>query len=324
MVSHTLLLDLCETVGLQTVLKLRLLNAWGSYGLKVPTLIFNYCTLWNDEEGTLIQGTAPANLTQHFAPLLQLGRVYVVSGFRVRAAGPIYRHCSHKLMLVLSCDTVFEDVTGSEPNFWSDAFEFAPFSSLYSQVRSSAFLTDVVGAVVSVTGISYATTSFAIGGLRVTGVVRGGFALASTPVTRCLLNPVSEMAEMIRAAFFAVKNTVQYYPPRFAIAAEAAAFEADRIRTVAQLVSMCSPSVVDNARYRCSAQIISIDSSRQWYYLGCSMCSRAAKEYEGGDYWCDEHCRISPEQTQNCYRIRVNVEDKTGCVVFVLLSRVAE
>ncbi|CAI0396690.1 unnamed protein product, partial [Linum tenue] len=130
-----------DSDGLQTLLKLRLLHAWGSYGLKNPTLIFNYCTLWNDEEGTLIQGTAPSELTRHFSPLLQLGSVYFVSNFRVKPPAPSYRSCSHKLTIVLSAATQFEDVTRSSPSFWPDAFEFTPFSSLHSRIRSSVYLT---------------------------------------------------------------------------------------------------------------------------------------------------------------------------------------
>ncbi|CAI0545040.1 unnamed protein product, partial [Linum tenue] len=73
-----------DSDGPQTLLKLRLLNAWGSYGLKNPTLIFNYCTLWNDEE---------------------LGSVYFVSNFRVKPPAPSYRSCSHKLTIILSAAT---------------------------------------------------------------------------------------------------------------------------------------------------------------------------------------------------------------------------
>ncbi|CAL1396897.1 unnamed protein product [Linum trigynum] len=246
MVTHKLLLDVGANDGLHTLLKLRLVHAWGSYGLKDPSLIFNYCTLWNDEEGTLIQGLAPPNLTDHFSALLQLGNVYFVSGFRVQPPGPVYRSCSHKLAIVLSIDTKFEDVTASSPNFCPEAFEFVPFSSLHSRIRSPSYLTDVVGSVVSVTGLSHTFTTFgdnvrrelvlqneshmllditlwgdiaravdgeelaflgrdgvvvlALGSLKVTAATRGGFALSNTPGTRILLEPSSDMADVIRSA----------------------------------------------------------------------------------------------------------------------------
>ncbi|CAI0410212.1 unnamed protein product, partial [Linum tenue] len=356
--------------GPQTLLKLRLLNAWGSYGLKNPTLIFNYCTLWNDEEGTLIQGTAPSELTRHFSPLLQLGSVYFVSNFRVKPPAPSYRSCSHKLTIILSAATQFEDVTRSSPSFWPDAFEFTPFSSLHSRIRSSVYLTDVVGAVVSITGVSSTVTSFgttvrsdlvlqnenhmfldislwsdiarnlngqelavlgrsgpvmlAVCSLRVTGATKGGYSLTSTPGTRCVLNPVSEMAHLVQSVFFASTNTCQYYPPRFATPNEAAAFEAECTKTVSQLLALCFPPVADSTRYHCSGRIVSVDSSMQWYYLGCALCSKAAIDYDGVDKWCDDHRRLVPQQTQNFYKLRVTVDDNTGSAAFVLLGRAAD
>ncbi|CAI0380194.1 unnamed protein product, partial [Linum tenue] len=367
MVAHKLLLDLKDTDGLQTALKLRLLHAWGSYGLKNPALIYNYCTLWTDEEGTLIQGLAPASLMQHFAPILQLGAVYMISNFTVQPQSPVYRPCSHHLSILLSPNTMFEDLTAESPDFWDDSFEFASFASLHSRIRSSVNLTDVVGVVVSVTGVSNSVTSFGetvrrevvlqneshmllditlwgeiarsvdgeelahighagsvvlgVCALRVTGATKGGFSLFSTPGTRCVLEPVCEQTHVLHSAFFAGTNTVQYYPPRFSTPGEAIAFKESCTKSVSELLELCSPTVGDATRYHCADEIISIESERPWYYLGCSSCSKAAKPYEMPDYWCEDHRRIPPEQTQNCYKVRMIVEDTTATGTFVLLGK---
>ncbi|CAI0476110.1 unnamed protein product [Linum tenue] len=370
MVTHKLLFQLTEKDGLHTLLKLRLVHAWGSYGLKNPSYIFNYCTLWNDEEGTLIQGIAPAKLAQHFAPLLQIGNVYMISGVVVQPPSPTYRPCSHNLCIVLSYDTQITDVTASESTFWNDAFEFVSFASLHSRIRSTVFLTDVVGAVVSVTGISHGFTSFGsairrevviqneshlllditlwgeiaravdgeelahlgrsgpvvlgFGSLRVTGATKGRFSLYSTPGTRILLDPLSEMTHVIQSTFFAARNSVQYYPPRFPTPEDAVAFEADRTKTLEQLLALCDTLQPDSTRYHCSGQVVAIDSSSQWYYLGCGFCSKAAKPYIRPDLWCEEHRRLEPQQTQNCYRVRMTVVDDTSSAVFVLLGKAAD
>ncbi|CAI0379744.1 unnamed protein product [Linum tenue] len=370
MVTHKLLFQLTEKDGLHTLLKLRLVHAWGSYGLKNPSYIFNYCTLWNDEEGTLIQGIAPAKLAQHFAPLLQIGNVYMISGVVVQPPSPTYRPCSHNLCIVLSYDTQITDVTASESTFLNDAFEFVSFASLHSRIRSTVFLTDVVGAVVSVTGISHGFTSFGsairrevviqneshlllditlwgeiaravdgeelahlgrsgpvvlgFGSLRVTGATKGGFSLYSTPGTRILLDPLSEMTHVIQSTFFAARNSVQYYPPRFPTPEDAIAFEADCTKTLEQLPALCDTLQPDSTRYHCSGQVVAIDSSSQWYYLGCGFCSKAAKPYIRPDLWCEEHRRLEPQQTQNCYRVRMTVVDDTSSAVFVLLGKAAD
>ncbi|CAI0545643.1 unnamed protein product, partial [Linum tenue] len=228
----------------------------------------------------------------------------------------------------------------------------------------------VVGAVVSITGVSSTVTSFgttvrsdlvlqnenhmfldislwsdiarnlngqelavlgrsgpvmlAVCSLRVTGATKGGYSLTSTPGTRCVLNPVSEMAHLVQSVFFASTNTCQYYPPRFATPNEAAAFEAECTKTVSQLLALCFPPVADSTRYHCSGRIVSVDSSMQWYYLGCALCSKAAIDYDGVDKWCDDHRRLVPQQTQNFYKLRVTVDDNTGSAAFVLLGRAAD
>ncbi|CAI0444137.1 unnamed protein product [Linum tenue] len=245
MVAHKLLADLNDRDGPHTLLKLRLLNAWGSYSIKNPEHIFSYCTLWNDEEGTLVQGSAVPTLISHFREILRLGSVYFVSGVKVQPPGSTYRCCSHKLSIVLSQETVFKEVAESDPPFWQDAFEFVPFSSLQSRIGSSVYLTDIVGYVVSVGGISHSVNNFgdtvrrdvvlqneshmkvtvALWGpqtlcvdherimelstagavllgfcsLKVSGTSSGDLALYSTPATRCVYEPISEMTELIRS-----------------------------------------------------------------------------------------------------------------------------
>ncbi|CAL1403153.1 unnamed protein product [Linum trigynum] len=257
---------------------------------------------------------APSDLTQHFAPILQLGSVYL-----------------------------FQDVTSSSPDFWVDAFEFSPFSSLQSHIRASVYLTDVVG--VSITCVSSTVTSFGstvrsdlvlqnenlwggiartlngqdlvvlghsdpillvVCSLWVTSATRGGYSLTSTPDTRYVLNPVSEMSHLVQSVFFSSTNTVHYYPPRFATPHEEAAFEAECTKTVSQLLALCFPPVADG------------------YYLGYALCSKAAIDYDGVDKWCDDHHFLVPQQAQNFYKLRATVDDTTGSAVFVLLGRAAD
>ncbi|CAL1402088.1 unnamed protein product [Linum trigynum] len=118
MVSHKLLAD---RDGPETMLMLRLVHAWGSYSIKNPEQIFSYCMLWNDEEGTLIQGSALSSLTGYFGDRLRLDSVYFVHGVKVQPPGSIHRCCSHRLTIVLSHDSVFEEVPECDPPFRRDA-----------------------------------------------------------------------------------------------------------------------------------------------------------------------------------------------------------
>ncbi|CAL1403157.1 unnamed protein product [Linum trigynum] len=154
MSAHKLLLDLNSSDGMKTVLKLRLVHIWGSYAPNNPLVICDYCTLWVDEQGVLVQGIAPAELVCHFALILKVNCVYLVGNFHVQTHSSVHSACSHKLNMVLSENTSFHDVTILSPNFCTNSFEFVRFNTLRSLTHSSSHLADVVGVVVAVTGLS--------------------------------------------------------------------------------------------------------------------------------------------------------------------------
>ncbi|CAL1395568.1 unnamed protein product [Linum trigynum] len=157
--SHKLLLDVTDA-DRAIQLKLRLLHVWSSYAPSDPTKLFNYCTLWCDEMGTLIHGLAPTTLTDHFNDLIKVGRVYVLGGLDLQPPRNSYRPCSHRLHIVLSRNTTFADETDASPNFMPNSFEFVSFASLHPQTISSSQLIDIIGRVVSITGVNYSKTNY--------------------------------------------------------------------------------------------------------------------------------------------------------------------
>ncbi|CAL1411477.1 unnamed protein product [Linum trigynum] len=370
MFAQKLVVDLNETEDPETALKIRLLHVWGYYDQKNPAILSAYCSLWTDSKGTLIQAIAPPNLAHRFGAILQLVCVYLVARFRLEQPQAMWRTCSYRFSLVLSQETIFEDVTMLSPGFCADSFEFVPFNSLQSLPRSTNQLIDVVGKVVSIAGLSCSVTStgavvrrklviqnernirlniticgdvarsldgeelaylgrsgFVILGvcsLQITNDTTDAMFLASTPATRFVLEPSSELANVVRATSPGGTDTIRYYPSCFSTSFEEKIFRADSTKTVMDLIHLSNNSMVDATKYHCLAQVLSAESSRPWFYLGCAFCFKTAREIPGtNDFLCDEHGQLMPQETENCYKIHLAVRDTTGSACFVALGKTA-
>ncbi|CAN1778535.1 Replication protein A 70 kDa DNA-binding subunit A, partial [Linum perenne] len=155
--AYTLLSKLDDATE-NMICKLRLLHAWPSTSPADPSKIYSFCTLWADETGSLILGVANSSLIDYLRDILTVKSVYMVSKFSLQPPRDVYRPCSHSLSIIITHSTVFEDVTNIKPNFCQESFEFVPFQSLDSRVDSNAFLTDVIGRLTSVGGLTHEST----------------------------------------------------------------------------------------------------------------------------------------------------------------------
>ncbi|CAL1413054.1 unnamed protein product [Linum trigynum] len=125
--EFTLLCNLGGPRNANVSLRLRLLHVWPA---KSPgdIRIYNYCTLCTDETGTLIHGVSPTSMAAGIRRNLYVGKIYV------------------------ACNLPAE-------SFPVDAYEFVSFSQLSSRAGNHRFLTDVVGRLHSISGISHKITN---------------------------------------------------------------------------------------------------------------------------------------------------------------------
>ncbi|CAL1359452.1 unnamed protein product [Linum trigynum] len=94
-------------------LRLRMLHVWPA---KSPgdIRIYNYCTLWVDETGMLIQGVSPTSMATGIRRDLSVGKIYVIKTFAL----------------------------SNPPNhFPLDAYEFVAFSQLNLRAGNHRYLT---------------------------------------------------------------------------------------------------------------------------------------------------------------------------------------
>uniref|UniRef100_A0A453HZ30 Replication factor A C-terminal domain-containing protein n=1 Tax=Aegilops tauschii subsp. strangulata TaxID=200361 RepID=A0A453HZ30_AEGTS len=69
--------------------------------------------------------------------------------------------------------------------------------------------------------------------------------------------------------------------------------------------------------YTAEATIKSIDTSDEWYYIGCGKCNKKLQK-EGNHFYCPK-CEKEPEKTCPRYKLKLEICDHTAtttCTMF--------
>ncbi|CAL1382514.1 unnamed protein product [Linum trigynum] len=156
--EFTLLCNLGDPRNASVSLRLRLLHVWPAKSLG-DIRIYNYCTLWVDETGMLIQGVSPTSMAAGIHHNLLVGKIYVIKTFALSNPPNQYRACSFDLALGLSPSASFQPCVLPAESFPLDAYEFVAFSQLNMRAGNHRYLTNVVGRLSSISGISHKITN---------------------------------------------------------------------------------------------------------------------------------------------------------------------
>ncbi|CAI0396895.1 unnamed protein product, partial [Linum tenue] len=350
------------------VLKLRLLHTWKAGNPSRPDGFYEHSTLWTDELGVLIQAAAPKHLSDQLNEALTVGRIYFVSLFTQREAKPRWSSCSNDRILGFTSKTAFVCSTEDDSNFCLDSFEFREFEALDGVAGQSALLVDIVGRLVSATGITYfqkqhrsirkrtvviqnerdmsisvtlwgeladrlalqeliqmdgaAAVIIAFTSLNLS-VWRGTLGASSTSATRIVVKPPVPHTNSLALHFAGAVGALGVLPTECDTPEKAKTLYRDSFRTISELQTVQSVSTM-GGKFRCKATITDIDMSRDWCYLGCAVCHKAAVRHDA-PFWCDKcSATVNPHELKHCYRIRVMVQDVSACAPFVLLGKTAE
>ncbi|CAL1412063.1 unnamed protein product [Linum trigynum] len=90
---------------------------------------------------------------------LSVGKIYVIKTFALSNPPNQYRACSFDLALGLSPSASFQSCVLPAESFPLDAYEFVAFSQLNMHAGNHRYLTDVVGRLSSISGISHKITN---------------------------------------------------------------------------------------------------------------------------------------------------------------------
>ncbi|CAL1402221.1 unnamed protein product [Linum trigynum] len=281
--EFTLLCNLGGPRNAGISLRLRLLHVWPS---KSPgdNMIYNYCTLWTDETGMLIQGVSPTSMAAGIRRNLSVGMIYVIKSFALSNPPYQYRSCSFDLALGLSPSTSFLPCALPAESFPVDAYEFVVFSQLGIRAGNHRYLTDVVGQLHSISGISHKITNNGpLSSKRLllrmkvdrrsrlpSGMSfrRYDYVLSSSVATRIAVNPPVPKAYYLASRFAEKHETVASLPVEFATAADA-----------------------------------TTDADRRTKTLG------AVSKRRDDSFWCPKDWQLDEEQTRVNYKLLLTLRD---------------
>ncbi|CAL1360550.1 unnamed protein product [Linum trigynum] len=327
--EFTLLCNLGGPRNASVSLRLRLLHVWPA---KSPgdIRIYNYCTLWVDETGMLIQGVSPTSMAAGIRRNLSVGKIYVIKTFALSNPPNHYRACSFDLALGLSPSASFQPCVLPAESFPLDAYEFVAFSQLNMRAGNHRYLTDVVGRLSSISGISHKITNngsavkqtvivedesgakadsieaviLAFGGLLV-NKLGDDYVLSSSAATRISVNPPVPKAYFLASRFAEKHEVVESLPVEFATAADADR----RTRTLSQLLALSRTNASLEEKYRCGGVIVDVELSTPWYYISCKLCSRVVSKRRDDTFWCPKDWQLDEEQTRVNYKLQLALRD---------------
>ncbi|CAL1355538.1 unnamed protein product [Linum trigynum] len=304
--EFTLLCNLGGPRNASVSLRLRLLHVWPA---KSPgdIRIYNYCTLWVDETGMLIQGVSPTSMATGICRNLSLN---------LRASN--HRYLTDVVGRLSSISRISHKITNNGP-----AVKQTFIIEDESGAKVSITLWDEFSAVLDHVALTQADSIEAVilafGGLLV-NKLGDDYVLSSCAATRISVNPPVPKAYFLASRFAEKHEVVESLPVEFATAADATADTDRRTRTLSQLLALSRTNASVEEKYRCGGVIVDVESSTPWYYISCKLCSRAVSKRRDDTFWCPKDWQLDEEQTRVNYKLQLTLRDDSCEARFILMG----
>ncbi|CAL1415110.1 unnamed protein product [Linum trigynum] len=152
---------------------------------------------------------------------------------------------------------------------------------------------------------------------------RGTVGASNTSATRIVVSPTTQESQALAAFFVDAVAPIGVVPAECDTPEKALTVYRESFKTIPDLQEIRSDSTM-GGKFRCKGKVTDIDTSHEWCYLGCAVCSRTAVRRDA-PFWCEKcQATIHPHQLKQCFRIRLMVHDGCAFAPFVLLGQTAE
>ncbi|CAL1381073.1 unnamed protein product [Linum trigynum] len=108
----------------------------------------------------LIQSLSDPEMAADTERSLRVGSIYIISRFGLQSSRGLYRACSFDLTIKVTRSTGFQQCTLPVAGLPVDSFEVMVYRQLHTRSGNHAILTDVIGRLHSIGGISPQVTEF--------------------------------------------------------------------------------------------------------------------------------------------------------------------
>ncbi|CAL1411028.1 unnamed protein product [Linum trigynum] len=146
---------------------------------------------------------------------------------------------------------------------------------------------------------------------------------SSTSATRIVLSPAARNTARLTAHFGDAVAAIGVVPTELDTPEKAATVYRQSFKTITELQTIQSTATM-GGKFRCRGKITDLDTSRDWCYLGCATCSKAAVRCDA-PYWCAKcDATVHPHQLKQCFRVRFMVHEGSAYAPFIMIGQAAE
>ncbi|CAL5038278.1 unnamed protein product [Urochloa decumbens] len=332
--------------------KVRVIRLWDAINPNSKELI-SLDMILRDAQGTMIHATIKKFQVNKFRPLIKEGSIYVITNFKVSMAAD-FRPIENDKILNFLHSTKVQEI--QDPEFIAtieQSFNFATIEVLSDQNGSRKYLSDVIGLASCIGHIEETQTCYGISKIRdiflriedervkvrlwgekvnliseeSTGCVvivtsttvkkMKEYSLSSTSATKIYVDLEIPQTTEIHKSYSSQENIIE---ERMFEGHLKGTIEEQMLynrRTLQEIIEITSESDNQEKFYTAKATITSVNTTDEWYYIGCDVCNKKVVKTDNNLY-CSK-CEKEPKKTSPRYKLKLEIGDSTttmGCTMF--------
>lgn len=306
-----------------------------------------------DEEGTMIHGKVMKHMVNKFKPLIQEGSVYTIANFKVTSAMNFRPVESEKILNFLHTTKIQEIKGLKNIRIEEQSFTFCSIEVLSARDDQKIYLSDVIGIASYIGHIEETQTTHGISkirdivlriedqkiNIRLWGNKVGQidedslghvvivtsttirklkeYLLSSTGATRVYIDLDIPETNELQRRYCLQDDMVEEIEPEAHLQGTIQEQMLYNRRTLKEITEITYESEKQEKFYTTEAMIKSIDTSDEWYYIGCRKCNKKVQK-QGNHFYCPK-CEKEPENTCPRYKLKLEICDlsaTTTCTMF--------
>ncbi|XP_020082553.1 uncharacterized protein LOC109706160 isoform X2 [Ananas comosus] len=275
----------------ECALKCRVTRIWDAVNTKANNDFISLDLILIDEKGDQIHAVIKKVHATHFRPLIQEGKIYVISNFKVLLNRLSFRPVHNNYMISFYAITSIKEIKNDIIGIQRHQFEFLDFHDVPKRLNNDLHLT-------------------------------GELQLNTTSATKIYVDLDILEAERLRSKFENETIAVEKKNLRTVSTTDSNDQATKNRITISKLLGIRWNENKQENIYTCLASIEEVLSKFGWFYTSCYSCRKKLHNI-GSKLWCN-NCNMDIEFPVLRYKLHLLVKDESGSATFVVFDREAE